>query len=429
MSDIRKRTGAKGTTYQVRYPCPASKSGYAYATFLTRKEAIAFRENSAARPAHAVHAPGIRTVADGLQKWLDVCEKEGRNGRDPVTTETLKHYRWRVAHINRYRWPKQLRDLTTPDVVEFRSWLLRNFSVDVARKLLKSFHSMVLELITRGVLDRDIVVGVSIRSSSRYDEPVLIPTEAEVMGLLAAADRLANSKNRQTQRVWERYRPILYLAADTGMRPQEYLVLPDYNVLDASVKVDRALESSGLKISVTKTPAGRRVIPISPDTRDMVRHYGKTHGVPASENTHSLLFPTSSGHWQDTRNWRHRGFLGASREAGLIDVVEEAGVTIEKARYTPYSLRHFYASMLIDQNVNLKRIQTLMGHEKIETTLTYYGHLIERKEAASQMQIGMISVLSQKTCGESSVSRRNLRFLHGLGGKGSQVQILSLRPL
>ena len=33
MSDIRKRTGSKGTTYQVRYPSEAAKSGYAYETF------------------------------------------------------------------------------------------------------------------------------------------------------------------------------------------------------------------------------------------------------------------------------------------------------------------------------------------------------------------------------------------------------------
>ena len=43
MADIRKRTGAKGTTYQVRYPTPGTKSGYAYATFSTLKEARAFR--------------------------------------------------------------------------------------------------------------------------------------------------------------------------------------------------------------------------------------------------------------------------------------------------------------------------------------------------------------------------------------------------
>jgi len=401
MSDIRKRSGAKGSTYQVRYPNPATKSGYAYASFETRKEALEFRENAAGRKSVSTTSHSIRTVADGLQKWLDVCEKEGRNGRDPVTSDTLKHYEWRVAHIERYEWPKALHELTTPDVVEFRSWLLRNFSLDVARKLLKSFHSMVLELITRGVLDRDIVTGVSIRGTSRYDEPVTIPTEAEVLALLSAADRLANSKNAQTQRVWKRYRPILYLAADTGMRPQEYLVVPDFNLTDTDVKVDRAIESSGLKISVTKTPAGRRLIPVSPETRDLVRHYGRTHGVPSSLNKNSLLFPTSSGRWQDTRNWRKRGFYAACEEAGLIDVVEKRGKLVEVPRYSPYSLRHFYASMLIEEQVNLKRIQKLMGHEKIETTLNYYGHLIERKEDEANRRTGMLAGLDRRACGES----------------------------
>jgi len=45
MADIRKRTGAKGTTYQVRHPSKATKSGYAYATFNTLKEARAFLES------------------------------------------------------------------------------------------------------------------------------------------------------------------------------------------------------------------------------------------------------------------------------------------------------------------------------------------------------------------------------------------------
>jgi integrase len=48
MSDIRKRVGSKGTTYQVRYPNKATKSGYAYKTFDTRKEAQAFLESGKA---------------------------------------------------------------------------------------------------------------------------------------------------------------------------------------------------------------------------------------------------------------------------------------------------------------------------------------------------------------------------------------------
>jgi integrase len=49
MADIRKRVGKKGITYQVRYPSKAAKSGYAFATFSTLKEARAFREDGRGR--------------------------------------------------------------------------------------------------------------------------------------------------------------------------------------------------------------------------------------------------------------------------------------------------------------------------------------------------------------------------------------------
>ena len=188
------------------------------------------------------------------------------------------------------------------------------------RKLLSSFHSMVLEMIKRGVLTHDILTGISIRGGSRYDAPVVIPTEREAYALLTAADDLANSKNRQISKSWERYRPMLYLAFDTGMRPQEYVVVPTFNIEDRGVKVDRALERGGGKISVTKTPAGRRFIDVSPEIVDMVRTFSKDH--PVAANPHSLVFPTRSGHWQSTDTWRKRGFYAACEKAGLMETVE-----------------------------------------------------------------------------------------------------------
>lgn len=111
MSDIRTRKGKKGLRHQVRYANKAAKNGYSYKTFRTHKEATAFRESGKTQQSgHAYHET-IRTVADGVDKWLDVCEKEGRGGRDPVTDYTLKTYRYRAEIIKRYPWPKQLTSL------------------------------------------------------------------------------------------------------------------------------------------------------------------------------------------------------------------------------------------------------------------------------------------------------------------------------
>ena len=88
-------------------------------------------------------------------------------------------------------------------------------------------------------------------------------------------------------------------------------------------------------------------------------------------------------------------------EAGPIEQVEQDGKIIERPKYSPYDLRHFYASILIEQRVNLKRIQKLMGHSNIATTLNIYGHLIERAEASQQEKSGLIARLNPISCGES----------------------------
>ncbi|ODS56466.1 MAG: integrase [Acidobacteria bacterium SCN 69-37] len=392
MTDIRKRVGRDGrATYQVRFRGPR---GYEYRTFDSAKEARAFREDATAQKRASRRGATTVTVEQGVQKWLDICEKEGRDGREPVTRYTLDNYEYRAEIIKSYDWDKDLQELSKPDIVQFRSWLLQNHSRDVSSKVLTSFHSMIKELVGRGELSQDIAAGVHVTASSRYDEPVVIPSERDIQQLLATADRLANSKNLQTQRTWLRYRPMLYLAVDSGMRPQEYLALARASIRDKGVEVDRALDGGGTEISVTKTRAGRRFIDLSPDTLDMVRHYARHHAI---ENDYDLVFPTRTGKWQSVRNWRSRGFAAVCEEAGLM-VKEKIGRrTIERPKYKPYDLRHFYASMLIDQRVNLKRIQTLMGHRNIQTTLNVYGHLIERVEAQEHARVSVLSCMNRAT--------------------------------
>ncbi|MEQ8228191.1 MAG: site-specific integrase [Rhodospirillales bacterium] len=376
----------------------ATKSGYAYATFDTLKEARAFRDQQRANNLSGPIDLSIRTVDQAVSSWLDICLKEGRDGRDPVTSYTYKTYERRAAIMREYVWEKPLAELQTPDVVAFRSWLLRTYSRDLARKTLTSFHAVIKEMAMRGHIASNVAAGVAIRADSRYDKPIEIPTPREVAQLLVAADRLANSKNPQVARSWERYRPILYLAADTGMRPQEYLVIAKSGLKNNGVKVERALERGARKISVPKTKAGRRFIDLSPEAFDLVSHYAKHKAI---DNKYDLVFPTSTGRWVETDHWRKRGFYNACYEAGLVvEVDDDNGGKVEKPKYSPYDLRHFYASMLIEQRINLKRIQSLMGHEDIKTTLNVYGHLIDRNEVKPE-PIGLVSRLSEDSCGNS----------------------------
>lgn len=144
------------------------------------------------------------------------------------------------------------------------------------------------------------------------------------------------------------------------------------------IKVERAIEGDGSRISVTKTPTGRRFIDLTDTTINMVRHYAENIAAP---NDHDLIFPDKSGRWQCRRNWQRRGFDVACEKAGLM-VEQDAGggEKISVPKFRPYDLRHFFASYHIDKGTNLKKLQKMMGHKDIETTLNVYGHLLDDDE-------------------------------------------------
>ena len=47
-----------------------------------------------------------------------------------------------------------------------------------------------------------------------------------------------------------------------------------------------------------------------------------------------------------------------------------------------YTLRHYFASKLIEKGTDFKIIQETMGHSTIELTFNVYGHLLKDREEA-----------------------------------------------
>jgi len=126
MADIRKRKSSDGSlSYQVRYASKTTKSGYAYKSFDTAKEARAFREDSRKWGRGELRSTHIKTVSHAVDKWLDICITEGTENHEPVTRYTQKTYEYRASIMKRYDWQKPLQELRPSDVRDFKSWLIR----------------------------------------------------------------------------------------------------------------------------------------------------------------------------------------------------------------------------------------------------------------------------------------------------------------
>jgi integrase len=77
----------------------------------------------------------------------------------------------------------------------------------------------------------------------------------------------------------------------------------------------------------------------------------------------------------DANNMLTRGYDPALRRAKLRHVCF-------------HSLRHTYASLQIDNDVNLKYLQQQMGHSSINVTLDTYSHLLKptNQQAAVRLE-------------------------------------------
>lgn len=382
MADIRKRNSAKGTTYQVRYMSPATKSGYAYRSFQTRKAAQVFKatrelEEDGIGPV-AGDDSRIKQVSDAIDLWLDICHRVGRDGREPIEAMTLVEYRRRAAMMRRYPWTKPIQSLETTDIVRFRTWLLETTSRDMARRTLSSFHSVLIEMKLQGIILGDPGAGITIRSGGRYedDAEIEIPSDQELRDILGAAD-LMGSKNGYMAQCWARYRPMIYLAAFSGMRSSELRGLPWEHLHPDCVEIRQRADARGT-IGPVKSRAARRVVEISSRVTNMIFEWRAY--CPHSD--HDLVFPTATGRAISPNNLRMDAWLPLLREAGLTYFTEVKGRDVERPRYTPHALRHYYASKLIEKKKDAKFIQERMGHSNIEITFNVYGHLMKDREAA-----------------------------------------------
>ena len=173
-------------------------------------------------------------------------------------------------------------------------------------------------------------------------EPQKIPlvmSQDETRRLLAVASSL-------------KVRVLLSLGYGCGLRAGEVVRLKVKHI-DSAQKIIRVEQSKGRK---------DRNVMLSPETLDLLRQWWKTRRrgfdstTPVAER---WLFPGNrSGKTMSTRQL-NRLFHEAADAAGI------------KKAVTLHALRHSFATHLLDRGTDIRIIQALLGHDKLDTTARY----------------------------------------------------------
>jgi integrase/recombinase XerD len=125
-----------------------------------------------------------------------------------------------------------------------------------------------------------------------------------------------------------------------------------------------------------------RYVPLPPSTLALLREYWATHRNPA------WLFPNKARHPEAARVATRPLHHGVVQRA-IRRVVDELGI---KKHVTMHTLRHSYATHLLEAGVNLRLIQKYLGHSYLQTTMVYL-HLTNVGE---QQALAAINKLMQE---------------------------------
>lgn len=275
-------------------------------------------------------------IQDHTRYFLEYLEIE--KGRSLKTVENYERYLNRYFEFAKVASPA---DITKESVRSYRLWLNRQETRrGTLSKRTQNYHLIALRSFLKYLSKNDVktLAPEKIELAKTEQHELDLITRIEFERLMSAP-----SENTLTD---VRDRAILEMLYSTGLRISELCSLNE----DLDLSVDEfSVRGKGGKV---------RIVFLSQAAKDAVRRYLDMRHKQKSKVLSEALFVSASGE----RIYPRMIQRIISKRA------VQAGIT---KHVTPHTIRHYFATDLLQNGADIRSVQMLLGHASINTTQIY----------------------------------------------------------
>ena len=227
----------------------------------------------------------------------------------------------------------------------------------VSDRMVRSCHALCRSSLEKAVEERLITRNPSIgcKLPPKKNGEMKVLTQNEIVRLL-------------NQAYDEGYYEMFLLELTTGMRRGEILGLKwrDLNLETGELNIKRQLTTKG--ISVPKTKSSIRTILLPPDMLELLREMKKTA-------KYDWIFPSP---------------VKEGEPRNPTAITKRFRIMLERAHCKHvrfHDLRHTFATMALENGMDVKTLSAMIGHVSSETTLNIYSHVTDTMRAQAAVKI------------------------------------------
>ncbi len=270
-----------------------------------------------------------------IDSFIDMLWLE--KGLSEHTQQSYRTDLTKLALFSQQQHPS-LCDVLTEDIQDYLAYRQQaNFSARSTQRLMSAMRAFFLYLLNQQLRHDNPVTNLASPKATKALPASL--SEQQVDDLLAAPDT--------DDPVECRDRCMLEVLYATGLRVTELV----------SLRMDQLSTQQGV-VRITGKGDKERLVPLGEDAVDWVVHYCKAARPQLLKHPTDTLFLSLRGAQMTRQTFWHRIKAYATR-AGIDQ------------HLSPHTLRHAFATHLLNHGADLRVVQMLMGHSDLSTTQIY----------------------------------------------------------